>query len=182
MNGTLFFAADDGSNGIELWKSDGTPAGTVLVKDINPGAAGSYPEHLTNVNGTLFFTADDGTTARAVEERRHAGRHRAGQGHLPRRGSSAPADLTNVERDAVLRGRRRHQRRRAVEERRHAAGTILLQDIAPGAANSNPAGLTIAGDLVFFGANSGDGQELWAVPIPSPAPARKYVYLPLVRR
>jgi ELWxxDGT repeat protein len=62
------------------------------------------------------------------------------------------------------------------------AGTVMVQDIAPGAANSNPAGLAVAGDLVFFGANSGDGQELWAAPIPSPAPARKYVYLPLVRR
>ena len=35
---TLFFAANDGVHGTELWKSDGTEAGTVLVKDINPGS------------------------------------------------------------------------------------------------------------------------------------------------
>ena len=69
----------------ELWKSDGTAAGTVLVKDINPGSGGSYPGDLTDVNGTLFFTADDGTHGeRAVEERRHRRRHRPGQGHQPR--------------------------------------------------------------------------------------------------
>src|SRR5262249_29145247 len=43
----------------ELWKSDGTPDGTLLVKDIQPGSASSSPASLTNVNGTLFFTAFD---------------------------------------------------------------------------------------------------------------------------
>ena len=34
-NGTLFFIANDNTNGKELWKSDGTEAGTTMVKDIN---------------------------------------------------------------------------------------------------------------------------------------------------
>jgi ELWxxDGT repeat protein len=60
VNGTLFFTADDGVHGGELWRSDGTAAGTVLVKDMNLGGS-SGPGSLTIVNGALFFTANDGT-------------------------------------------------------------------------------------------------------------------------
>ncbi|HEY2840050.1 MAG TPA: ELWxxDGT repeat protein, partial [Pirellulales bacterium] len=59
IGSTTYFAAYDGVHGNELWKSDGTAAGTVLVKDIKPGGANSFPRYLTNVNGTLFFTAGD---------------------------------------------------------------------------------------------------------------------------
>jgi len=37
VDGTLFFAAFDPKHGEELWKSDGTPEGTVLGADISPG-------------------------------------------------------------------------------------------------------------------------------------------------
>src|SRR5438876_992683 len=57
VNGTLFFSANDGVNGTELWKSDGTDAGTVMVKDINPGAGSSSPGAMANLNGTLLFFA-----------------------------------------------------------------------------------------------------------------------------
>ncbi|MGF1489225.1 MAG: ELWxxDGT repeat protein [Prochloraceae cyanobacterium] len=42
VNGTLFFTADDGKNGRELWKSDGTLSGTTLVADLNPGRNSSF--------------------------------------------------------------------------------------------------------------------------------------------
>ncbi len=56
----LYFTANDGATGVELWKSDGTAAGTVLVKDIRPGGLGSAPSNLTNFGGTLYFSANDG--------------------------------------------------------------------------------------------------------------------------
>ena len=67
MNGTLFFTADNGINGKELWKSDGTEAGTVRVKDFRPGIGNLYLYGLTNVNGTLFFIANRPTNPLAFE-------------------------------------------------------------------------------------------------------------------
>ena len=61
VNGTLFFSADDGTHGEQLWESNGSVAGTFMVADIRAGSNGSYPSYLTNVNGSLFFAANDGT-------------------------------------------------------------------------------------------------------------------------
>ena len=60
VNDTLFFSADDGVSGEELWKSNGTAAGTVMIKDIKSGSNGSWPKDFVNMNGTVFFIADDG--------------------------------------------------------------------------------------------------------------------------
>ncbi|MCP4711410.1 MAG: hypothetical protein GY869_22550, partial [Planctomycetes bacterium] len=66
IGGAIFFTADDGVNGEELWKSDGSAAGTVMVKDIYSGSDGSDPRYLTNVNGSLFFSTDDGSNGREL--------------------------------------------------------------------------------------------------------------------
>lgn len=60
FNGNFFFSAN-GSEGNELWMSDGTPTGTRIVKDINPGPGdaivrGSYMYTSTG----LYFAATDG--------------------------------------------------------------------------------------------------------------------------
>ena len=46
-NNHLLFINDDGSRGRELWRSDGTLAGSSLLKDINPGPADAFPSSVS---------------------------------------------------------------------------------------------------------------------------------------
>jgi ELWxxDGT repeat protein len=77
LNGVVVFAADTTvttgtgkkarttTAGVELWKTDGTSAGTVVVKDIFAGVNGSYPDQLTVLNGAIYFSAT--TSAQGAE-------------------------------------------------------------------------------------------------------------------
>ena len=56
----LFFTADDGRRGRELWRSDGTVRGTALVKNIKRGSGSSEPSSLGSAESSLYFAADDG--------------------------------------------------------------------------------------------------------------------------
>ncbi len=83
-NNNVFFSADDGVSGLELWKTDGTPTGTVRVKDIKPGAVSSNPYALTAVGNKLFFGAPSGNNKGIgiVGERWHYCRNVFSEGHL----------------------------------------------------------------------------------------------------
>jgi ELWxxDGT repeat protein len=160
VNGTLFFRANDGASGPELWKSDGSAASTVLVKNINPSSGGSSPDLLTNVNGTLFFSADDdssfgrslwksdGTTAGTVILF-----------------ASTPNFLANVDGRLFLSANSSAFGRELWKSDGTVSGTDLVKDIFPGAlsgGNSDPIHLTNVNGTLFFNANDGEsGHELW---------------------
>lgn len=62
FNGALYFTAGDGVHGDELWKTDGTPGGTTLVKEINPNPITSATiSTITVVGDKLLFAANNGT-------------------------------------------------------------------------------------------------------------------------
>lgn len=72
VGGTLVLAADNGTYGLELWRSDGTSAGTLLVADLLPGIGGAltdvslFPPLAVAAAGKLYFSADDGATGEEV--------------------------------------------------------------------------------------------------------------------
>ncbi len=62
LGGILYFTDSDATHGAELWKTDGSSGGTQLVKDIDPGTAGSAAHDFAVVGSSLFFVAHDGST------------------------------------------------------------------------------------------------------------------------
>ncbi|MCB9046577.1 MAG: T9SS type A sorting domain-containing protein [Chitinophagales bacterium] len=66
IDSLVYFQADDGTYGYELWISDGTAAGTKRVTDIKPGPGSSNPEFFTKYKGKVYFAADDGTNGKEL--------------------------------------------------------------------------------------------------------------------
>ncbi len=59
----VYFTASDDTHGAELFSSDGTAAGTQMVKDMQPGAEGSVPQRSVIYNGNLYFSCYNGSAA-----------------------------------------------------------------------------------------------------------------------
>ncbi len=154
INDTLFFTATTQANGTELWKTDGTVAGTVLVNDIVPGASSSTPSNLTNVNGTLFFSVSisgsdelwksDGTSSGTVRIK----------SQLNTDSGSHPNSFANLNGTLLFSTNRQLWRSDGTE-----SGTVVVD-----APINWLERLTVVGDSVFFAAIKSDnstGRELW---------------------
>ncbi|HVK13275.1 MAG TPA: ELWxxDGT repeat protein [Gemmataceae bacterium] len=118
LGGTVYFAAQ-GPTGDELWRTDGTAAGTRNVADIVPGGTfapnGSQPRNLTAVGNTLFFTATDSPTGTELWKSNGT-----------------------------------------------TTGTVRVKDIRLGNSSSSPTMLTAVGDVLYFVATDATrGTELW---------------------
>ncbi|HBL26842.1 MAG TPA: hypothetical protein DD490_08415, partial [Acidobacteria bacterium] len=66
LGGYLYFAADDGMHGRELWRTDGTGPGTGLVADICPGPCSSFPTDLAVYGDLVGFAATNGFHGREI--------------------------------------------------------------------------------------------------------------------
>jgi ELWxxDGT repeat protein len=176
--GTVFFIAEDGGDpsvhGLELWKTDGTTAGTAMVEDINPGEATSDPASLTVVDGILYFAADDGVHGRELwrSDGTPAGTEMVedinpGDDENPGTpDSSSPNVLTAIGGDLYFQASEGPEPTGSGVEfwkstDGTAAGTELVEDINPNG-DSSPGNWKAALGTVFFSADDGtNGNELW---------------------
>lgn len=56
----FYFLFDDGIHGGQIWRSDGTSAGSYMVKDINPNGASINSLSMVHLYGFSYFSANDG--------------------------------------------------------------------------------------------------------------------------
>ncbi len=165
-NGKALFSAMDATNGQELWITDGTANGTVLLKDIYAGASNSNPGNITALgNGQAVFRANDDTNGlelwitdgtangTVLVKDIYAGAS-----------NSIPTNIT-----ALGNGKAVFQANNGTNGAElwitdgTANGTVLLKDICTGLSTSNPTNITVLGNgKAVFQANDGtNGAELW---------------------
>ncbi|MEO0334640.1 MAG: ELWxxDGT repeat protein [Bacteroidota bacterium] len=157
--GTLFFAGTDKEHGRELWKSDGTEAGTVLVKDIYPNASNnSNPRGLTVYNDLLLFIAAD-STGRKIW--RSDGTEEGTQILID---IEATNGFVNANGTLFFTATDNEHGVELWRTDGTPEGTRLVQDILTGPNDSSPFLLDYINDALYFTAlDESNGRELWAL-------------------
>jgi len=160
----LYFIADNGTNGAELWKYDGTIA--TMVQDINSGAGTAFDfmtvmdASLTVLGTDLLFVADNGTngaelwnydgTIASMVQDINPGTMGGVQGNLTILGT----DIYFTAND----GTNGYE----LWKFYNGTSTAMVQDINPGAGFAFPSWLAVSGGSLFFSADDGtNGAELW---------------------
>jgi len=168
LGNVILLEATTRSQGKELWVSDGTKAGTKLLKDIRPGVESSSPEKLvvTNDGKSAFFWANDGKTGIElwVTDGSSTGTHLV-QDIFSGPGSTGAQEIVPFGASSVIfRAYTKAQGSELFISDGTSKGTKVLRDIQPGAGSSAPNSFCVThdGKRVFFSAESGAiGFELW---------------------
>lgn len=157
--GNLYFSADDGTHGVELWMYDGDT--TTLVADINPSSsASSEPSDFAIYNDKLYFAAHNGTNGRELMVYDGSSVTLA-QDIYVGSSSSSPSHLI------VFQGQLYFQATNGSNGfelwRYNGTSASLAVDIYPGSNSSLPSQFAVYKDQLYFSATNGGfvNNELW---------------------
>ncbi len=164
MNSIVFFCADDGTGKTGLWKTDGTEAGTVMIKHIYP--SGWYIPPMVKMNGAIYFSADDGTNGYELwkTDGTQAGTVMVKDINLGS-GSSNPSSFQNINGTLYFQADDGVHGVELWKSDGTAAGTVLVKDIIPGTSGSYPSSsssfVEINGTIFFSAGDVNGGLQLW---------------------
>jgi len=169
--GTTYFTASSAGFGHALWKTDGTPAGTQMVKDMYPGPSGGVqPRELTPLGNLLICIGDDGVNGGELwrSDGTTAGTWMIKNINPGNQGQpiymDPPTGLTCFKNKVYFSARDGIHGRELWSTDGTATGTAMVKDIQPGGnmSDSMPTYLTVVGDTLYFFANdTTHGWELW---------------------
>lgn len=175
LNGNLIFAAATFNTGGELWKSDGTAAGTVLIKDINLGTGGANPYDFIIFKNELYFNAAgfDGTQDFGIELWKTDG---TAEGTTmlkdlnPGPFDSYPGYYIEFNGELYFSANGDGVGIELWKTDGSSEGTVLVEDLYPGETGSVPRGFTEFSSALFFSATSPDRSGLWKISAPESTP------------
>jgi len=168
VNDRVIVPADDGAHGYEVWASDGTAPGTMLLKDIYPGKFTAGFGLLGTTARYVFFSANDGVHGRELWRTDGTPAGTIMLGDL----EPGPADATFLNYTAARSlpdgrllipvGTSRFGTELWITDGT-PGGTALVKDIALGGTNAIGQILTRAGGHIYFDAYDGSGKynTLW---------------------
>lgn len=159
---TLFFSANDGPHGRELWKLPAPYTKAEMVMDIQPGSASSGIDNIKGLGNTVFFSAEDSAGIELwVSEPPydHTSTHRVAD--LNEKGDSSPSDLVPIGNAMFFAADDGIHGREIFKTSPPYTSIDLVADIWPGANGSNPRELTRLGWMLFYIANDSTGVEIW---------------------
>jgi ELWxxDGT repeat protein len=157
----VFFTAGDDVHGQELWVSDGTRDGTVMVADVKPGRRPSEPLALTEMGGNLFFSARDGVHGRSLWKSDGTVEGTVMVKDVSVFGDSGYHHSLVAVRDTLFFVAERSDGQELWRSDGTEAGTVLVSSIDPTRSEYRPTWVG-AGGLLFFLADDGvHGLELW---------------------
>lgn len=169
MNGELYFGANDGVTGFELWKTTGN--GATQVADVNEDPSSSLLDDLTAVDGNLFFSANGpSNVGNELFVTTGSGVNFFNLNTTVSGASSNPSDLTNVNGVFFFRASNGTDGEELWKiEPPYVAANFI--DIATGMSDSSPSELTRVGTTLFFRADAtGLNSELYKLEPPYTTP------------